>query len=62
MSKACSLIIRKWNVKPQFNSNLDNIENILKNEFLKLNIRIEGHTDDIGSMAKYNIDLSGKRG
>jgi OOP family OmpA-OmpF porin len=25
-----------------------------------LMIRIEGHTDDIGS-AKYNIDLSGKR-
>jgi OOP family OmpA-OmpF porin len=25
-----------------------------------LNIRIEGHTDDVGS-AKYNIGLSGKR-
>lgn len=50
---------KKWNVKPQFNSNLDNIENILiKNPGLK--IKIEGHTDDIGSM-KYNIDLSGKR-
>jgi len=50
---------KKWDVKPQFNSNLDNIENILKkNSGLK--IRIEGHTDDIGSM-KYNIDLSGKR-
>ncbi len=50
---------KKWDVKPQFNSNLDNIENILKkNPGLK--IRIEGHTDDIGSM-KYNIDLSGKR-
>jgi OOP family OmpA-OmpF porin len=50
---------KKWGVKPQFNSNLDNIENILKkNPGLK--IRIEGHTDDIGSM-KYNIDLSGKR-
>ncbi len=50
---------KKWNVKPQFNSNLDNIENILKNNS-GLKIRIEGHTDDIGS-AKYNIDLSGKR-
>jgi OOP family OmpA-OmpF porin len=50
---------KKWDVKPQFNSNLDNIENILKkNPGLK--VRIEGHTDDIGSM-KYNIDLSGKR-
>lgn len=50
---------KKWNVKPQFNSNLDNIENILKNN-TGLNIRIEGHTDDVGSM-KYNIGLSGKR-
>lgn len=50
---------KKWNVKPQFNSNLDNIENILKNN-PGLNIRIEGHTDDVGSM-KYNIGLSGKR-
>ncbi len=50
---------KKWGVKPQFNSNLDNIENILKkNPGLK--IRIEGHTDDIGSI-KYNMDLSGKR-
>jgi OOP family OmpA-OmpF porin len=50
---------KKWDVKPQFNSNLDNIENILKNN-PGLNIRIEGHTDDVGSM-KYNIGLSGKR-
>ncbi len=50
---------KKWNVKPQFNSNLDNIEAILRKNS-GLNIRIEGHTDDIGS-AKYNIDLSGKR-
>jgi OOP family OmpA-OmpF porin len=50
---------KKWNVKPQFNSNLDNIENILKMNS-ELVIRIDGHTDDIGS-AKYNIDLSGKR-
>jgi OOP family OmpA-OmpF porin len=50
---------KKWDVKPQFSSNLDNIENILKKN-PELKIRIEGHTDDIGSM-KYNIDLSGKR-
>lgn len=50
---------KKWAVKPQYNSNLDNIESILrKNPGLK--VRIEGHTDDIGSM-KYNIGLSGKR-
>ncbi|MHC4320844.1 MAG: OmpA family protein [Planctomycetota bacterium] len=50
---------KKWDVKPQFNSNLDNIEDILKNN-LGLKVRIEGHTDDVGSM-KYNIGLSGKR-
>jgi len=50
---------KKWNVKPQFNSNLDNIEDILRKNS-SLNIRIEGHTDDVGS-AKYNIDLSSKR-
>ena len=50
---------KKWDVKPQFNSNLDNIENILKKN-PGLRVRIEGHTDDIGSM-KYNIGLSGKR-
>ena len=50
---------KKWNVNPQFNSNLDNIEDILKKNS-SLNIRIEGHTDDVGS-AKYNIELSGKR-
>ncbi len=50
---------KKWDVKPKFNSNLDNIENILRNN-PGLKIRIEGHTDDVGSM-KYNIGLSGKR-
>ena len=50
---------KKWNVKPQFNSNLDNIEDVLRKNS-SLNIRIEGHTDDVGS-AKYNIDLSSKR-
>ena len=50
---------KKWDVKPQFNSNLDNVENILKNN-PDLKIRIEGHTDDIGSM-EYNLNLSNKR-
>jgi OOP family OmpA-OmpF porin len=50
---------KKWDVKPQYNSNLDNIESILKIN-PGLNVRIEGHTDDVGSM-KYNIGLSGKR-
>ncbi len=50
---------KKWDVKPQFNTNLDNIINILKrNPGLK--IRIEGHTDNIGSQ-KYNLKLSEKR-
>jgi len=50
---------KKWDVKPQFNSNLDNIENILKKN-PDLKIKIEGHTDDIGSM-DYNLGLSDKR-
>jgi OOP family OmpA-OmpF porin len=50
---------KKWDVKPQFNSNLDNIIDILKNT-PNLNIRVEGHTDNIGSK-KYNLDLSKKR-
>ena len=50
---------KKWDVKPQFNTNLDNIINVLKNT-PDLNIRVEGHTDNIGSK-KYNLDLSEKR-
>ena len=50
---------KKWDVKPQFNTNLDNIIDILKNT-PDLNIRVEGHTDNIGS-EKYNLNLSKKR-
>jgi len=50
---------KKWDVKPQFNTNLDNIINILKNT-PGLKIRVEGHTDNIGS-EKYNLKLSKKR-
>ncbi|GAX61151.1 outer membrane protein [Candidatus Scalindua japonica] len=50
---------KKWDVKPQFNTNLDNIINILKRA-PHLKIRVEGHTDNIGS-AKYNLELSRKR-
>ncbi|MFQ5788168.1 MAG: OmpA family protein [Thermodesulfobacteriota bacterium] len=50
---------KKWNIQPQFNSNLDNVVKILeRNPGLK--IRIEGHTDDIASM-EYNLRLSEKR-
>ncbi|GJQ58871.1 MAG: hypothetical protein SCALA701_16720 [Candidatus Scalindua sp.] len=50
---------KKWNISPQFTTNLDNAINVLtRNEDLK--IRIVGHTDNIGSM-DYNIDLSEKR-
>ncbi|MCP4298740.1 MAG: OmpA family protein, partial [Proteobacteria bacterium] len=50
---------KKWDVKPQNNTNLSNIINILKrNPGLK--IRIEGHTDNVGSK-KYNLGLSEKR-
>ena len=50
---------KKWDVKPQFNTNLDNIINILKRN-PDLKIRIEGHTDNIAS-EKYNLELSKKR-
>lgn len=50
---------RKWDIKPQFNTNLDNIVKILKNN-PGLNIRIEGHTDNVGPK-EYNINLSKKR-
>ena len=50
---------KKWDVKPQFNTNLDNIIDILKRN-PDLKIRIEGHTDNIGSQ-KYNLGLSKKR-
>ncbi len=50
---------KKWDVKPQNNTNLANIINILKSNS-ELKIRIEGHTDNIGSK-KYNLDLSEKR-
>ena len=50
---------KKWDVKPQFNTNLDNIIQILKNT-TDLKIRVEGHTDNIGS-EKYNLNLSKKR-
>ena len=50
---------KKWNIKPEFNSNLNNIVTVLKNN-PGLKVRIEGHTDNIGS-EKYNLDLSQKR-
>jgi Outer membrane protein and related peptidoglycan-associated (lipo)proteins len=50
---------KKWDVKPQFNTNLDNIINILK-KTPDLKIKVEGHTDNIGSK-KYNLELSEKR-
>ncbi|MGR3319700.1 MAG: OmpA family protein [Candidatus Anammoxibacter sp.] len=50
---------KKWGIKPEFNSNLDNIVDILEIN-PDLEIRIDGHTDNIGSK-KYNINLSKKR-
>ena len=50
---------KKWDVKPQFNTNLDNIIDLLKRT-PSLKIRVEGHTDNIGSK-KYNLELSNKR-
>ncbi|MCP5005973.1 MAG: OmpA family protein [Planctomycetes bacterium] len=50
---------KKWNVKPEFNSNLNNIIKILRSN-PGLKIMVEGHTDNIGSQ-KYNLVLSEKR-
>ena len=50
---------KKWDIKEEFNSNLSNIVDVLQKN-PNMNIRIEGHTDNIGSM-EYNIDLSQKR-
>ena len=50
---------KKWDILPQFNTNLDNAVNVLKKN-PTLEIRIEGHTDNIGSM-EYNLELSQKR-
>ncbi|MDR4497835.1 MAG: OmpA family protein [Candidatus Scalindua sp.] len=50
---------KKWDILPQFNTNLDNAVNVLKKNPM-LEIRIEGHTDNIGSM-EYNLELSQKR-
>ncbi|MDR4507564.1 MAG: OmpA family protein [Candidatus Brocadiaceae bacterium] len=50
---------KKWDIREEFSSNLDNVVTILnKNPTMK--IRIAGHTDNIGSMG-YNMDLSQKR-
>ncbi len=57
--KGVTFDYKKWDIKEAFNSNLSNIVDVLqKNPDMR--IRIEGHTDNIGSM-KYNINLSQKR-
>jgi OOP family OmpA-OmpF porin len=57
--KGITFDYKKWNIKEEFDSNLSNIVDILQKN-PNMYIRIEGHTDNIGSM-KYNIDLSQKR-
>ncbi|MDQ1273522.1 MAG: OmpA-OmpF porin, family [Planctomycetota bacterium] len=57
--KGVTFDYKKWDIKEAFNSNLSNIVDILQKN-PDMSIRIEGHTDNIGSM-KYNIDLSQKR-
>lgn len=50
---------KKWDIREDFDSILKNIVEVLgKNPDMK--IRIDGHTDNIGSMG-YNMDLSRKR-
>lgn len=46
-------------IQPQFNAILDDVATVL-NEYPKTTLRIEGHTDDIGS-AEYNQQLSESR-
>lgn len=57
--KGITFDYKKWDIKEAFNSNLSNIVDVLQNN-PDMHVRIEGHTDNIGSM-KYNIDLSQKR-
>ncbi|GJQ49108.1 exported protein [Candidatus Kuenenia stuttgartiensis] len=57
--KGIAFEYKKWDIKEEFESNLTNIVDVLEKN-PDLQIRIEGHTDNIGSM-KYNIDLSQKR-
>lgn len=57
--KGITFDYKKWDIKEEFGSNLSNIVDILQKN-PHIHIRIEGHTDNIGSMG-YNIDLSQKR-
>lgn len=57
--KGVTFDYKKWDVKEEFDSNLSNIVDVLQKN-PDMHIRIEGHTDNIGSM-EYNIDLSQKR-
>jgi len=57
--KGITFDYKKWDIKEEFGSNLSNIVEILQKN-PNMNIQIEGHTDNIGSM-EYNIDLSQKR-
>ena len=57
--KGVNFAYKKYDIKPTYNSELDNVVNILK-RIPDLNIRVEGHTDNIGSM-DYNTVLSRDR-
>ncbi len=57
--KGITFEYKKWDIKEEYNLSLDNIVNVLQKN-PDMHIRIEGHTDNIGSM-EYNIDLSQKR-
>lgn len=57
--KGINFAYKKFDIKPTYNSELDNVVNILK-RMPNLNIRVEGHTDNIGSM-DYNTILSRDR-
>ncbi|MCF6147451.1 MAG: OmpA family protein [Candidatus Kuenenia sp.] len=57
--KGVTFEYKKWDIKEEFDSNLGNIVDILEKN-PDMQIRIEGHTDNIGSL-EYNIDLSQKR-
>jgi OOP family OmpA-OmpF porin len=57
--KGVTFEYKKWDIKEEFDSNLSNIVDVLQKN-PAMHIRIEGHTDNIGSM-EYNMDLSRKR-
>lgn len=58
--KGLNFDYNKWDIKPEYNSCLDESADYLKNANPDINVEIQGHTDNIGSR-KFNLKLSEKR-